>query len=380
MKLEAPQCGHREGHLLRGEGGSVLRHLSSLTIKMAFAGDSGAFDATNHGAIENQNPVDIDTQTRICPGTRAKLEKLCSNCGEWVGLGGKGSSYTFLLHQDGERCRRTAKLKASAWAEEGPRLPVASTSFEPKPLPTFAAPPLSTYQIPVLGSTVDRRPCGPPELSFAQSTFSHSDIPMTATSPFSSPLASPPSLVLPEQTPCTSPAMDDAMTLDTLETSPLPLSIPTNLPPITPLSEQASLITTYPGFLTATKVPCHGVRLKWECGHSSKTYPFQYHDTDSPTWSVMTRRPPDPDVIYLQSFSCALFHDTSTEACFECLKVPSSDKFQSLVLKASKDPAPTVPWGYLSWEQIFKRLKDRTDECRQYRKKVSSTSQRRTQC
>jgi len=31
---------------------------------MSFAGDSGAFEATNYGATENQNPVDIDTRTR----------------------------------------------------------------------------------------------------------------------------------------------------------------------------------------------------------------------------------------------------------------------------------------------------------------------------
>jgi len=304
---------------------------------MTSAGDSDAFEATDHGAIQNRNPVDIDTQTRIHPGTRAILEKLCPNCGEWVGLGGKGSPYTFLLHQDGERCRRTTKLKTLARAEEAPRLPIASASFEPNPLPTLAS------------------------LSSTQPIFSCSDVPTTIAPPSSSPLTFLPSLVPPE-TPCISPATPDAMALDTLQ-----------VPPIAPFLGQASPITSYSEFPTAARVPCRGIQLKWECGRSSKTYPFQYHDTECPTWSVMTRRPPDPDVIYLQSFSCALFHDTSTEACFECLKVPPSDKFQSLVLKASKDPAPTLPWGYLSWEQISKRLKDRTDECRRYRKKVSPT-------
>ena len=339
-------------------------------IKMTLADDPVTFEATNYSATQNQNSV-VDTPTRIHPGTRTRLEKYCPNCEEWVGLGGKGSPYSFILHQGGERCRRATELKALVRAEDALQPLVASTSFGPKPLPMRATPPVSTRpHIPTSEPTLDHHPPGPYEFSSVRPIFPHSGTPMAIASPPSSPLPFLPSLVLPEQTSRVSPTTPDAMVLDMLRVPPPSPSIPASLPPVAPLLEQTLPVTTYPGFPIMTKVPCHGVRLKWECGRSSKTYPFQYHDTDSPTWSVMTRRPPDPDVIYLQSFSCALFHNASTEACFECLKVPSSDKFQSLVLKASKDPAPTVPWGYLSWEQISKRLKDRTDECRRYRKKV----------
>lgn len=316
--------------------------------------DSDIFGVTSYGAIQNRSLSDIDAATRTCPGTRGKLEKLCPNCGEWVGLGGKGATYSFHRHQDGERCRRTAGLKALARVEEALSPHAASTSFRPN-LPMLLTPPVSVY----------------PDLS---DTSPAQDIPMAIASPSLSPLVSLPPLP-PERTSCVSP---DAMVLDGFRVSS-PLSIPPSLPSIAPPTEQVLQITSHPGFPNMAKIPCHGVRLKWEHGHPSKTYPFQYHDTDDLKWSITTQRPPDPvDTIYLRSFSCTLFHDASTEACFECLGVPSSDKFRSLVLKSSKDPPPTMPWGYLSWEQISRRLRDRTDECRRYRKKVGSTSLQQT--
>ena len=316
-------------------------------------------------SIQGQGPMDVDTDTatRIRPGTRMRLEKLCPKCGEWIGLGGRGDLYPFYLHQDGERCRRAAEHKALAPMEGIPVASISSESNEP-PLP-------SCPFIPMPELALDHHPYSPFKPSSTQPTFPHPDVPVTSASPTSWPFA-PLSSIVPEHI---SPTLPDAITLHTLRASQNPPSISTCLPPITALQEQYS----HPMFPTAPSIPCRGVRLKWEGGHSSKTYPFQYHDTDNPTWSVTTRRPPDPDIIYLQSFSCALFHDPSMDACFECLRIPSSDKFQSLVLKASKDPAPTVPWSYLSWEQIAKRLKERTDECRQYRKKVGSASSQRIQ-
>jgi len=196
-----------------------------------------------------------------------------------------------------------------------------------------------------------------------QPTLHYPYIPPVANSPSFLPLTPLPPVVLPGQTLCIAPTTFNTMGLNTLEVLPTLPSSPT-----TPLQEQVC----YPGFPTAVKVPCHGVQVNWDCGHPSKTYPFQYHGTDNPTWSVTTPRPPNPNIIYLQSFFCTLFHDSSAEACFECLNIPSSEKFRSMVLKASEDPAPTVPWGYLSWEQISKRLKEKTNECRRYRKRVGS--------
>ena len=313
---------------------------------MTFVDDLDASEPTNHDAIRNRNSAVINSPTRIRPGTETRLEKLCPKCGRWIGLGLKGHLHPFSIHLDGERCRRKA---VELQMEEAHRLPVASTSFipGPEPPPMLVAPLISSHpRILVSNPPFDFHPYGPSESSYTQPIFPCSDVPTTNTSPSLSPLMLLPPVVFPEQMPSISP----------------------DLPP--PPQEQAFC----PTFPTMAKVPCCGVWFKWECNHLSKTYPFQYHDTDNPTWSAMTRRPPDPDVIYLQSFSCTLFHDASTEACFECLKVPSSDKFQSLVLKASRDPAPTVPWGYLSWDQVVKRLRDRTEECWQYHKKVSFIS------
>jgi len=282
------------------------------------------------------------------------LEKLCPNCGEWVGLGGRGGTYSFDLHQEGRQCHRAGELKMLSRAEEThPR------RFIPEPVSGHYPHRIS-------------------ESSPVQAISPYPNIPMATTSPTFSPLVSLPPLILPE-TPRPPPVTPETMELIP-PFAPLLPCIPTSLPPIAQLLEQAPLITSNTGFPTATTVPCRGVRLKWEYGPSSKTYPFQYHDTDNLPWSVTTRRPPDPDVIHIQAFSCTLWHNASTEACSECLKVPSSDKFQSLVFKASTDPAPTMPWGYLSWKQLLKRLKEKTDECQQYYKKVSSTSPQRPWC
>lgn len=333
------------GCLLRARAGG---YLATYPIIMTFTTNSDTFGTTGYSAIQNQDLPDIDTPTRINPETRAKWEKLCPNCREWIGLGGQGNPYSFLRHLDGGRCRHTAEMKALALAEEAPGPPVTSTSSGPKSLPMLATNPGSLYPNTLISESSLSQCCyGPPESLSTQPVFPCPDVPMAIDPPSPLPLASLPFLVLPEQTSRVSPTLPDTMVLDPLQVSPPPPSIPTNLPPITSPLNDIPPITSYPNFPTVTKVPCRGVRVRWECGHPSKTYPFQYHDTDNLTWSVTTQRPFDPiDTIYLQSFSCTLFHDTSTEACFECLKVPSSDKFRSLVLRTSKDPALTTPWGY----------------------------------
>jgi len=273
---------------------------------------------------ESSEVANADTPTRIRPGTIGQLEKQCPKCGEWVGLGRNGSLHTLLIHQDGQRCFRAAERRARAQAEQTLTLPVASASRGP---PTFS-PPL-TFTHPY--ATMPESPFFP--------------CPNIATTPTTLPLSphSPPSLILPEQTPYVSSTIPG-----TLQTSPSPS-------------------------LAMTKVPCLGVRLKWVCERPARTYPFQYHDTGNPTWFATTAGPYDPDAIYLRSISCPLSRDPFVEACSECAKIPSSAKFQSLVRGALKDPAPTTPHIFLSWEQLSCKLSDKTDECRQLRKKVCLT-------
>ena len=324
--------------------------------KMIFTNDSDTFKDTDGATTSNQAPMDVDTQIRIRPGTNGRPEKLCPRCGEWIGLGAKGNEYPFAVHQDGQQCHRDANLKAQTRAQtEAHRLSAASTSFG-----STSIPPLSATS-PISGS-----------LSI-QPIVPTSDVSIAATLPSLSPLSFLPPLVLPEQNPCIHPTVPDEMALDTLQaSSPYP-KIPSTSPPNVLLQGQPSPITSSTGFPAVTKVPCYGVPVKWEYGCPTRTYPFHYHSMDHPMWSVTTQRPPKPDIIFLRSFSCALFHDSSAEACFECLKLPPSDKFQSLALRASKDPAPTVPWEYLSREQLLRKLEDRTDECRRLRKRVSPT-------
>jgi len=262
------------------------------------------------------------------PGNSHKTAKVVPELWRMGGTGRAGGTYSFDLHQEGWRCHHAAELKVLAQAgETRPHLPIPDTAL-------------------------DHWPHHPSELSPIQGPSPYLDVPMATASPAFSPLASLPPLVLPG-TPRTPSTIPETMGLIPPLAPPLSI-IPTSLPPIAPLLEQASPIANYPEVSTVTKVPCHGVRLKWKYGHPSNTYPFQCHDTDNLKWSVTTGRPPDPDVICIQSFYCILWHNDSAEACSECLKVPSSNKFQSLVLKASKDPAPTVPWGYLSCEQLLK--------------------------
>jgi len=315
--------------------------------------NSDAFGVTDSSATVNPNlmDVDMDTPTRIRPGSYAHLEKLCPRCRRWIGIGAKGSLYPFVRHLDGERCHHATEPEAQQ--DESFEIPVAGTSFVPELVPSHAIPPISSYpHVPLPGSTSEFLQTQPtfPYPDFSPVANSSSFLSLTPLSPLS----------LPGHTSCISRTTPDTMGLNTLEVPPTPFQV----------------LPHHPGLLTTTKIPCRGVPVNWECGHPLKTYPFQYHDTDNPTWSVMTPHPPNPNIIYLQSFFCALFHDSSAEACLECLKVPSSDKFRSMVLKASEDPAPTIPYIYLSWEQISKRLKDKTNECRRYYKRVSFISPR----
>jgi len=287
--------------------------------------------------------TNVDTPTRIRPGTVAQWEKQCPKCDEWVGLGKKGSLHTFLVHQDGQRCFRAAERKTRARKEEALPFPVLSASVGH---PTLSPPPVSTYP-DVTMSELDPS-------SSNQPTFPDPNISPTSTLSLFPP-STVPSPALPEQLPCISPTISDA--------------VASNAPQITP-----------PQIPTMYKVPCLGVRLKWVCERPARTYPFQYHDTGNLPWLATVAGPYDLDYIYLRSTSCHQFRDPFLTACSECIGVPSSTKFQSLVQRALKDPALSTSHIFLPWEQLSHKLRNKTDECRQLRKKVCLPSRPQLLC
>lgn len=303
---------------------------------MTFVDNSGVSEPTGEGATQNQSLTGAHTQIRREPGTNS-YQQLCPNCGEWVRISAKKNPYSLSVHLEGKPCHRTTEKKA--------RTRVDSEARTRRTTLGYAIEPGSGRSLPA-----------PEPL-----------IRTAVTSPSSS-LSSLPHPVLPGQ-PSWAPTTHDVTMLDTQQVPPSSLNSIT-LPPISSLLSQDSSMATSPGFEAKSNIPCYGARVKWECGHPSETYPFQYHDTKFPTWSVSTQRPPDADVICLRSFFCTTYHDPSIEACVECSKLPSSNKVQSLMLRASNDPAPTVPWKYLSRPQIIQKLKDKTDECRRYKRKV----------
>jgi hypothetical protein len=170
----------------------------------------------------------------------------------------------------------------------------------------------------------------------------------------------------------------------------------TSAPPTSPIVQDASSSTTepHPHFLShesmhikppstslppttiapvirSPRLPCTGVRYKWELGNACKTYPFQYHETGTPTWFVGIGVPsPNEDIIELQSHECTRFRDSATEACLPCINVPRSREFRSVLQLASKDPAPTTPHTYLSWAQVERRLREANHEVRRTRREV----------
>ncbi|KAF9789386.1 hypothetical protein BJ322DRAFT_1018054 [Thelephora terrestris] len=157
-----------------------------------------------------------------------------------------------------------------------------------------------------------------------------------ASGPLSFP--SPPDVSLLELPPGeSSSCLPESSSMHTVPTSETLYTV--NFPTLSPLSTTVNLQLSSPlltipsvvfskqtvspstGYMPSAEVPCYGTSVKWEYGCPAKTYPFHYH-----------------------------------------------------ILKAAKDPAPTTPWNYLSREQLLQRLKARTDECRQLRKKHIAVS------
>jgi len=61
-------------------------------------------------------------------------EKVCSSCGEWIGLGPKGSEHPFIAHQGSKRCRRTMEWKIHQQAKAALESFVPPVSQIPPPL------------------------------------------------------------------------------------------------------------------------------------------------------------------------------------------------------------------------------------------------------
>ena len=150
--------------------------MPSPLITMTSAKHPKASETSNHGAVGYLDPmdVDVDTPIRIRPRTQGQWEKQCPKCSRWVGIGLKGSLYSFMRHLDA--CRLP---------DESHEHSVASTSFVPEPLPPFAIPPIQSYpRIPLPEPTSCQRPSGPSELPPAQLILPHLDVPIAAVSPF----------------------------------------------------------------------------------------------------------------------------------------------------------------------------------------------------
>jgi hypothetical protein len=148
---------------------------------------------------------------------------------------------------------------------------------------------------------------------------------------------------------------------------PLPSHKSTDIKPPSPhvLPVTTSSVTHPP------QLPCTGIRYKWELGNVCKTYPFQYHETGTPTWFVGIGVPsPNGDIIELQSHECTRFRDPSMEACLSCTNVPTSREFKNVLRLASKDPSPNSAYIYLSWAQLEKRLRGVNHDMKRIRREV----------
>lgn len=165
----------------------------------------------------------------------------------------------------------------------------------------------------------------------------------------------------------TSPDVQTPSWFTTEPHPPVPSHESTHVKPPSPyLPPIATLPITQP-----PRLPCTGIRYKWELGNACKTYPFQYHETGFPTWFVGIGVPsPDDDIIELQSHDCARFRDPPMEACIPCTNVPTSHEFKSVLSLASREPSPNSPYIYLSWAQAEKKLREAKSDVRRMRRQV----------
>jgi len=280
-------------------------------------------------------------------------QKWCLVCEEWIGLGLRGSEYTFLAHQDSKQCQRTKDRKAHAEAREA--LKTLKLSFSTILYTLPPASPQDNQEIPSSDSSL------PPPLLVPSVASPNLAAPATSSSlfvapPLQSPITFPPLLA---------PGLSSGglLTMD----GPAPPPTSPGPSPMSPVSSHLpSLANT-----SCTSESCNGVPFKWEHGSVFLSYPLQYHETGYPTWSVDSIGEPESShSIRLRSHSCTHFREHSMEACLPCTNLVSSPKFQNMLKNASQDPSPNTPYLYLSWKQIATKLRSTTKELQQERKEV----------
>jgi len=258
-------------------------------------------------------------QTRQVNG---RWERFCSNCEEWIGLGPKGGNSSFTAHQRHKRCWRTKerKVRQGAKAALENLVPSSSTSS-----PAVLAP--------------------------------------------SDPLFHPPpspTLFPPLLTPGPSSSISTTVHAASVSTNPKSL----HFPPPASTSHVPQLHDEVP-----VRIPCEGVKFKWEHGSFFLSYPLQYHETGSPTWSLDgVGEQGSSYMIRLRSHSCAQLRDPSMEACLQCTNIASSKSFQNMLKHVSTDPLPNTPYIYFNWAQLESKLRCTKRELQVERKKVCCLS------
>jgi len=295
-------------------------------------------------------------------GVDGHWEKQCLACGEWIGLGPKGSERPFLVHQKNKRCLRTREQKAHKEARETLETLVPSPSTTALPLV-----PSSSHLTPYPSLAWD------PSLSFDdQGILSSGPSPLPHL--LAPPVAPTDLAILPTSDPLSTPSPPSPVTFPPLLTPGLSSNdLPTTENPTSSYPSLPAGTSYAPrnDDRVAARLPCNGVEFKWEAGSVFLSYPLQYHDTGNPTWSLDgIGEPGKSHIIRLRSHSCTHFREHSMEACFPCANLVSSPKFQNMLKSASQDPSPNTPYLFLSWKQLEVKLRSTVEELQQERKQV----------
>jgi len=308
------------------------------------------------------NFADTTGQTREVNG---RWEKLCSNCEEWIGLGPKGSEHSFFVHQRNKRCQRAMERKTHQEAKAALESLMPPPSAIPPPFPSpssrvLTTPPhLTSGPSCESGSQEDLLP-DPSSLLLGPSTLPSSP---TALVPLDLPSSASPS-PSPDPFPhlFTPSSLDAALTMDGAAFLPVSSHLP-------PLINASHISQTSSG--VAVRLPCDGVRFKWEHGSLFLSYPLQYHETGCPNWSLDGVGEKDNSYMArVRSHSCARLRDPFMEACPPCTNIVPSRGFQNMLQNVSKDPPPNTPYMYLNWKQLEAKLRCTIKELQLERKQV----------
>jgi hypothetical protein len=285
-------------------------------------------------------------------------QKWCLDCEKWIGLGPNGSEHTFLAHRGSKQCQRTRDRKTRTKAREA----LNTLKRSPSTI-SFALPPAhpSSSHLTQDNQEVLSSDPSPPPPSLALPVVSPGFFaPTTSNASFSA---------LPPPSPITFPPL----LAPGLPLGRLLMDSPTSAPTSHGLSLTSPASSNFSSFTSASQAPepCNGVPFKWEHGSPFLVYPFQYHETGHPTWSLDgIGEPEGSHTIRFRSHSCTHFREYSAEACLPCKNLISSPKFQNMLKSASQDPPPNTPYLYLSWKQATTKLRSTAKELQQERKKV----------